>query len=111
MTKATLAITENAARRIGQIIDQKKNERLMLRVTIHGGGCSGFQYEFGLDEAAGTEDLVFEQHGVKVVVDEVSLDLIAGSEIDFVEELIGSAFAVRNPNATSSCGCGISFAI
>ena len=83
----------------------------MLRVAVSGGGCSGFQYGFSFDDTVRDDDLTFERDGVKVVVDEVSLDLLAGAEIDYVEELIGASFQIRNPNATSSCGCGSSFAI
>ena len=83
----------------------------MLRLQVSGGGCSGFQYEFSLDADTTDEDCVFENHGAKMVIDEVSLDLLGGAEIDYVRELVGSAFRVNNPNATSSCGCGSSFSI
>ena len=80
-------------------------------MTVSGGGCSGFQYGFSFDDTVRGDDRTFERDGVSVVIDEVSLELLGGSEIDFVEELIGSSFQIRNPNATSSCGCGSSFAI
>ena len=83
----------------------------MLRVAVDGGGCSGFQYRFDLIEAAEDDDLIVERDGAAAVVDSVSLDLIRGSEIDFADELAGAEFRVRNPNAKSSCGCGVSFSI
>jgi iron-sulfur cluster insertion protein len=106
-----VTITENAARRIAALMQQEANPKLMLRVAVSGGGCSGFQYGFSLDEARLEDDVLFERAGVRVVIDTTSLELIQGAEIDFVEELVGSSFQVRNPNATSSCGCGNSFAI
>jgi iron-sulfur cluster insertion protein len=83
----------------------------MLRITVSGGGCSGFQYGFSLDDQKNDDDRLFERDGVTVVIDEVSLDLLKGSEVDFVEDLIGSYFAIKNPNATSTCGCGSSFSV
>ena len=83
----------------------------MFRVTVNGGGCSGFQYEFKLDDQLNDDDLTFERDGSVLVTDETSLDLIAGSEVDFIDDLMGAYFQVRNPNAVSSCGCGTSFAI
>jgi iron-sulfur cluster insertion protein len=106
-----ITISESAVRRIEEIRTAEGNELLLLRVAVDGGGCSGFQYGFSLDEAVGDEDKIFEAGSVKVVVDETSLDLLAGSEVDFVEELGGSFFSMRNPNAASTCGCGSSFAI
>lgn len=108
---AALTITPSAAARIAELRRVEGNDALMLRVSISGGGCSGFQYGFSLDEKRNADDLVFASGGVTVVVDEVSLGLITGAEVDFVEELAGSYFAVRNPNASSTCGCGTSFAI
>ncbi|HAP99411.1 MAG TPA: iron-sulfur cluster insertion protein ErpA, partial [Rhodospirillum rubrum] len=84
---------------------------LMLRVTVSGGGCSGFSYGFDLERTTAEDDLLFEQHGVRVVIDEASLDLLHGSEIDYTDDLMAAAFTVRNPNATSTCGCGTSFSI
>jgi iron-sulfur cluster insertion protein len=83
----------------------------MLRITVSGGGCSGFQYGFSLDDQKNDDDRLFERDGVTVVIDEVSLDLLKGSEVDFVEDLIGSYFAIKNPNASSTCGCGSSFSV
>ena len=106
-----VTISDSAVRHIAALREQEKDAGLMLRVAVAGGGCSGFQYEFRLDRACNEDDVVFEREGIKVVVDQASLELVAGSEIDYVEDLIGSSFAVRNPNATSSCGCGVSFSI
>ena len=83
----------------------------MLRLAVTGGGCSGFQYNFSMDDALQDDDRVFERDGSRLVVDETSLELLAGAEIDFVEDLMGSYFQVKNPNASSSCGCGSSFAV
>jgi len=106
-----VTITEKAARRIAVLMSQETDSGLMLRIAVSGGGCSGFQYGFSLDNARLEDDVLFEQSGVKVVIDATSLELIQGAEIDFVEELVGSSFQVRNPNATSSCGCGNSFSL
>ena len=106
-----LTISESAAKRIAHLAEQEGDAALMLRVSVSGGGCSGFQYGFDFDRTVNDDDRVFERDGVKVVVDEVSLQLLGGSEVDFVEDLIGSYFQVNNPNAASSCGCGSSFAI
>jgi len=108
---AGLSVTESAARRVRTLIDAEGDPTLMLRVAVSGGGCSGFQYGFDLDTAVADDDRVLERHGVKVVIDEASLDLLAGSEVDYVEDLMGAAFVVRNPNATSTCGCGTSFSM
>lgn len=82
-----------------------------LRVAVNGGGCSGFSYVFDFADAAGADDLVVERDGAKVVIDDMSLEFLTGSEIDFVEELIGASFKINNPNATANCGCGTSFSI
>lgn len=116
MTDAALAdraltISESAARRVAFLIEKEGNAGLMLRLSVSGGGCAGFQYGFSFDEATTADDIVFEKNGVKVVVDETSLDLLGGATLDFVEDLMGASFQVRNPNATSSCGCGSSFAV
>jgi len=104
-------VTANAAKRIAHLIEQESEEGLMLRVSVSGGGCSGFQYGFSFDDTVNADDRTFEKDGIKVVVDEVSLDLLAGAQIDFVEDLIGASFQISNPQATSSCGCGSSFSI
>ncbi len=107
----SIALTAAAARRVAWLAEQEGHPGLMLRVAVSGGGCSGFQYGFSFDDVVNEDDRIFERDGVKVVVDEVSLELLAGSEIDFVEELIGASFQIRNPNATASCGCGSSFSV
>ena len=83
----------------------------MLRVAVNGGGCSGFQYEFAITGERNDDDFVIEKDGVTVLVDEISLNYLGGSEIDYAEELIGAAFKIKNPNATASCGCGTSFSV
>ncbi|HYE01282.1 MAG TPA: iron-sulfur cluster insertion protein ErpA [Alphaproteobacteria bacterium] len=106
-----IALTANAARRIRQLRELEGNPALMLRIAVSGGGCSGFQYGFSFDTEAHAEDLVFERDGVRVVVDDVSMDLLGGAELDFVEDLMGAYFKLDNPNAKSTCGCGTSFAV
>ena len=109
MTNA-LTLTPAAARRIGWIA-QRQGKPAILRLTVEGGGCSGFQYKFDLADATDSDDAVSETDGVRLVVDPVSLDLVAGCTVDFVESLGGAAFRVENPNATAGCGCGSSFAV
>ena len=106
-----ITVTESAAKRIAEVMRQEGTSDAFLRIAVSGGGCSGFQYGFSLDETRNADDVVFERDGVQVVVDEVSLDLLGGAEIDFVEDMMGAAFQIRNPNAASSCGCGNSFSI
>jgi iron-sulfur cluster insertion protein len=106
-----VTISESAARQIARLVADEANDKLMLRIAVSGGGCSGFQYGFSLDDSQQEDDVVFERSGVTVVIDSTSLELVQGAEIDFVEELVGSSFQVRNPNAKSSCGCGNSFSI
>ena len=106
-----VSLSAAAARRIAALIAAEGNPALMLRLAVSGGGCSGFQYGFSFDDARNEDDRVFERGGVKLVVDETSLDLLVGAEVDFVEDLVGSSFQVRNPNASSSCGCGSSFSV
>ena len=110
-TTRRLTLSAAAAARVAELRRQQGNDGLMLRITVSGGGCSGFQYSFGFDDTVRDDDLTFGRDGVTVVVDDISLDLLDGSEIDFVDELIGASFQVRNPNAKSSCGCGTSFAV
>jgi iron-sulfur cluster assembly accessory protein len=107
---AAVSVSERAARRIAEIAAGEPGTPL-LRVSVEGGGCSGFSYKFDLVAASEPDDLVIERAGAHVLVDPVSLQYLAGSEIDFVDELIGSSFKVHNPNATASCGCGTSFSI
>ncbi len=108
---AGLTISDKAAQRIRAIASAEGNPDLALRVTVSGGGCSGFQYGFKLDATKNADDRVFEHGGVKVLVDETSLDLLGGAQLDFVEDLVGSYFKMTNPNAVSTCGCGSSFSV
>ena len=110
MTDPDITLSESAARRINDLA-QHEGRPLMLRVAVLAGGCSGFQYEFDLVPEFESEDLVLERDGARAVVDQVSMLLLKGSEIDFVDELVGAQFRVRNPNAKSSCGCGVSFSL
>jgi iron-sulfur cluster insertion protein len=107
----SIVVTENAARRIAVLKTQEQAGNAFLRIAVSGGGCSGFQYGFTFDEQRNEDDFVFERDGVAIVVDDVSLGLLNGAEVDFVEDLMGASFQVRNPNAASSCGCGNSFSI
>jgi iron-sulfur cluster insertion protein len=106
-----IAVTSNAAKRIRELVALEGDDSLMMRVSVSSGGCSGFQLGFDLDKETTSEDKIFEAHGVKVVVDETSLELVRGAELDFVDNLVGSFFKLSNPNASSSCGCGVSFSI
>jgi iron-sulfur cluster assembly accessory protein len=106
----TLTLTPAAAERVA-LIAQKQSRPAILRLSVEGGGCSGFQYKFDLSDAADADDSICETDGVKLVVDPVSLDLVAGCTVDFVESLGGAAFRVDNPNAAAGCGCGTSFGI
>ena len=108
---APLEVTTSAARRVRRIIEADGRADLKLRVSVSGGGCSGFQYQFALDDQSQPDDVAIEKDGVTVVVDGMSLMYVLGSRLDFVEDLTGSYFRVANPNATASCGCGTSFAI
>jgi iron-sulfur cluster assembly accessory protein len=110
MGEAGITVSERAARRIGEIL-KGEPAGTMLRVSVEGGGCSGFQYKFGMAQAKADDDLVIAREGATVLIDSVSLQYMAGSEIDFVEDLIGASFKVKNPQATASCGCGTSFAL
>jgi iron-sulfur cluster insertion protein len=106
-----IVLTENAARRIAKLKVQEQVGGAFLRITVSGGGCSGFQYGFVFDDQRHEDDFVFERDGVAVVVDDVSLGLLNGAEVDFVEDLMGASFQIHNPNAASSCGCGNSFSV
>jgi iron-sulfur cluster insertion protein len=108
---ALLEFTHNAAAKVAALIQEEGNPALKLRLYVTGGGCSGFQYGFSFDTAVNGDDRVFINGDAAVVIDETSLELLAGSQIDFVEDMVGSSFQISNPNATSSCGCGNSFAI
>jgi iron-sulfur cluster assembly accessory protein len=105
-----ITITERAARRIGDIL-RSEPSGAMLRLSVQGGGCSGFQYKFDVDRAQGGDDVTIVRGGITVLVDQISLQYLAGSEIDFVDDLIGASFKVNNPKAKASCGCGTSFSL
>ena len=109
-TQSPVTVTERAARRIAEIVAGEA-DNTMLRISVEGGGCSGFQYKFDLVGDRAADDFVIERDGARVLIDPVSLDYLAGSEIDFVDDLIGAAFKINNPQATASCGCGTSFSI
>ena len=106
-----VSLTESAARRIAELRIEENAPNAFLRLAVSGGGCSGFQYGFSFDDTRQDDDVVFERDGVELVIDEVSLELVKGAEIDFVEDMMGAYFQVRNPNAASSCGCGNSFSV
>jgi iron-sulfur cluster assembly accessory protein len=108
--EVNVTVSERAARRIGEIL-KAEPAGCMLRVSVEGGGCSGFQYKFGVERAKADDDIVIAREGAVVLIDPVSVNYMAGSEIDFVDDLIGAAFKVKNPKATASCGCGTSFAL
>jgi iron-sulfur cluster insertion protein len=110
MEASSLTLSPSAAARVAAIA-AKQGKPAILRLSVEGGGCSGFQYKFGLADAPDSDDLVTETGAARLVVDPVSLDLVAGCVVDFVESLGGAAFRVDNPNAASGCGCGSSFAI
>ena len=105
-----VTVTERAARRIGEILRQEP-AGTMLRVSVEGGGCSGFQYKFDMERAKAADDLVISRDNATVLIDPVSVNYMSGSEIDFVDDLIGASFKVKNPQAKASCGCGTSFAL
>jgi iron-sulfur cluster assembly accessory protein len=107
---ANVTVTERAARRIGEILKAEPTGS-MLRVSVQGGGCSGFQYKFDVERAKADDDIVVARDGATVLIDSVSLQYLAGSEIDFVDDLIGASFKVNNPLAKASCGCGTSFTL
>jgi iron-sulfur cluster assembly accessory protein len=110
LTAGNVTLTERAARRIAEIL-QGEPAGTMLRVSVEGGGCSGFQYRFDMDREKAADDLVIERSAATVLIDPVSLEYMGGSEIDFVDDLIGASFKVVNPNVKAACGCGTSFAL
>ena len=110
MTTASITVTERAADRIAQIVCNEPGNK-MLRISVGGGGCSGFEYRFDLVPNAEPEDTVIEHAGTKVLVDSLSLVYLAGSEIDYVDDLMSASFKIKNPNATAACGCGTSFSV
>ncbi|WP_433910102.1 iron-sulfur cluster insertion protein ErpA [Sphingomonas yabuuchiae] len=105
-----IALTPAAAARVATIAE-RQNKPAILRLSVEGGGCSGFQYKFGLADAPADDDALTETDGVRLVVDSISLDLVRGAQVDYVESLGGAAFQVKNPNAASGCGCGTSFSV
>lgn len=106
-----IELTPAAAKRILVLQEKEKNNALFLRLSVHGGGCSGFQYTFTLDTEKTDDDVVFSDHGVSVVIDNISLGLLDGAVVDYQEDMTSSKFIIKNPNASSSCGCGNSFSI
>ncbi|TWB18520.1 iron-sulfur cluster insertion protein [Nitrospirillum amazonense] len=106
-----MSLSASAAKRVRKLAEMEGGPNVMMRLSVSGGGCSGFQYGFSFDATTHDDDHVFERDGARLVVDDTSLDLLAGAEVDFVEELAGSYFKVTNPNASSSCGCGQSFSL
>jgi iron-sulfur cluster insertion protein len=106
-----ITVTESAAKRIAALKVQEDATDAFLRIAVSGGGCSGFQYGISFDDEKNPDDFVFERDGIAVIVDDTSLDLLNGAEVDFVEDLMGASFQIKNPNAASSCGCGNSFSI
>ena len=110
-TAAAITLTERAARRIAHLVEREETPNAKLRVAVSGGGCSGFEYGFSFDDKVEDGDVVVTRDGAQAVVDSVSLMYLAGSEIDYVTEVAGSYFTLKNPNAVASCGCGNSFAV
>ena len=110
-TPSPLVFTDSAANKVRELIIEEGNPDLKLRVFVNGGGCSGFQYGFTFDEILNDDDTVMEKDGVKLLIDPMSYQYLVGAEIDYTEGLEGSQFVIRNPNATSTCGCGSSFSV
>lgn len=110
-TPSPLLFTENAASKVKELIEEEGTPDLKLRVFVSGGGCSGFQYGFTFDETTNDDDTLVERDGVTLLIDPMSLQYLAGAEIDYTDGLQGSQFVIRNPNATTTCGCGSSFSV
>ncbi|PST21341.1 iron-sulfur cluster insertion protein ErpA [Rhizobium sp. JAB6] len=110
MTETSVTLSDAAAKRIAAIVEAESGKRA-LRVAVEGGGCSGFSYKFDLVEGPEADDIIVEKDNATVLIDQLSLVYMAGSEIDFVDNLLGQSFQIKNPNAVASCGCGTSFAI
>ncbi len=106
-----LLLTQSALKQLSSLIEAKANPELRFRVFVQGGGCSGFQYGFQFEDGPADDDVEFDQEGVKVVVDPLSLMYLGGAEVDFIDDLMGTRFVVKNPNASTTCGCGASFGI
>jgi iron-sulfur cluster insertion protein len=111
LASAPLNVTDSAAEKVKQLLIEEDNPNLKLRVYVTGGGCSGFQYGFKFDEEVSEGDTDVEKNGVTVVVDPMSYQYLAGSEVDFIDDLEGARFVIRNPNASTTCGCGASFSV
>jgi iron-sulfur cluster insertion protein len=111
LVNSDFVITASAARKVHNLVEEEANPELKLRVFVTGGGCSGFQYGFTFDELAAEDDTVIEKDGIAVLVDPLSYQYLSGAEVDYEEGLQGSKFVIRNPNASSTCGCGSSFSI
>lgn len=110
-TASPVVFTESAANKVAQLIEEEGNDNLKLRVFISGGGCSGFQYGFTFDESANEDDTKVEKGGVMLLIDPMSFQYLVGAEIDYKEDLEGAQFIIRNPNASTTCGCGSSFSV
>ena len=106
-----IALSASAAKRVAELIRQEGRPGLKFRLAVTGGGCSGFQYAFDFDDKVNPDDLVVERDGVQLLIDETSRQFLGGAEVDYVENLLGASFQVKNPNATASCGCGTSFSV
>lgn len=104
-------VTESAIEKIAELLAEENNAKLCLRTFVQGGGCSGFSYGFTFDEEQHEDDFVVEQHSVKILIDSMSFQYLAGAEIDYKEDIMGSSFTITNPNAQSTCGCGSSFSV
>jgi iron-sulfur cluster insertion protein len=111
MSNETITFTENAAAKVSELLAEEGNDELKLRVYVSGGGCSGFQYGFTFDDVVHDDDTQVIKNGVTVLIDAMSIQYLVGAEIDYAESLSGSQFVIRNPNATTTCGCGSSFSI
>lgn len=113
MTTATdipVRVSSSAAKRIA-VLTAAEGGNVMFRIAVNGGGCSGYQYDFSFDPTRADDDILIEQDGARVLIDQASLEFLGGSEVDFIEGLMGSHFEIKNPNAKSSCGCGTSFSV
>ena len=111
VTKLVITFTDNAVKRVKELIAEEGNSELRLRVFINGGGCSGFQYGFTFDEIVNDDDFVIEKDGVQFLVDSMSYQYLVGAEIDYIDSFEGAQFTIKNPNAVTTCGCGSSFSI
>ncbi|MBW2298499.1 MAG: iron-sulfur cluster insertion protein ErpA [Deltaproteobacteria bacterium] len=108
---ATVGFTESAANKVKVLVEEEKNPNLKLRVSVDGGGCSGFQYAFAFDDNVNDDDTIIEKNGATMLIDVTSMQYLNGSEVDYLEGLEGARFVINNPNADSTCGCGSSFAM